>query len=65
MSERDIFLMYSARINELVADCQKMTKESYDNWKKETLAATPDQCIGFMKKIFMITDKHSGHLSDV
>jgi len=62
MSERDIFLMHSTHIKELIADCQKMTKENYVNWKKETLAATPDQCVGFIKKIFVITDKHSGHL---
>lgn len=61
MSERDFYFMHLPQIAELIIDCQQMTPESYDKWKEETLASIPDESIGFMKKVFVITDKYSGH----
>lgn len=61
MSERELYLLYLPQIAELIVDCQQMTQEGYDEWKKETLASTPDEAIGFMKKVFVVTDKYSGH----
>lgn len=61
MSERDFYFMHLPQIAELIIDCQQMTPKSYDKWKEETLASIPDESIGFMKKVFVITDKYSGH----
>lgn len=61
MSERDFFLMYLPQIAELIVDCQQMTYEDYEQWKKETRESTLDETMGFMEKIFVITDQYSGH----
>lgn len=61
MSERDFFLMYLPQIAELIVDCQQMTYEGYEQWKQETKESTPDESMGFMEKIFVITDQYSGH----
>lgn len=60
MSERDFFLMYLPQIAELIVDCQQMTYEDYEQWKKETRESTPNEAMGFMEKIFVITDQYSG-----
>lgn len=61
MSERDFFLMYLPQIAELIVDCQQMTYEDYEQRKKETRESTLDETMGFMEKIFVITDQYSGH----
>lgn len=61
MSEKDIYLMYLPQIAEMIVDCQQMTQEGYEQWKKETRELTPDNAKGFMEKVFEVTDKHSGH----
>lgn len=61
MSERDLYFMYLPQIAELAEECRQMTKESYEQWEKETLGAIPVEAIGFMEKVFLITGRHSGH----
>lgn len=61
MSERDLYLMYLPQIAEMIASCQGMTHESYVQWKKETLGSVPAEAVGFMKKVFVVTDRYSGH----
>lgn len=61
MSERDLFLMYLSQIAEMIVNCQQMTQESYKQWKQQTRESTPDDAMGFMEKIFVITDQYSGH----
>lgn len=60
MSQRDFFLMYLPQIAELIIDCQQMTYEDYEQWKQETRESTPNEAMGFMEKIFVITDQYSG-----
>lgn len=61
MSEKDIYLMYLPQIAELIIDCQQMTPEDYEQWKQETRESVPDEAVDFMEKVFVITDKYSGH----
>ncbi len=61
MSERDLYLMYLPQIAEMIANCQQMTREGYEQWKKETRESTPDDAKGFMEKVFAVVDKYSGH----
>lgn len=61
MSERDLYLMYLPQIAELIVDCQQMTQEVYEQWKQETRESVPDVAVDFMEKVFVITDKYSGH----
>lgn len=61
MSEKDIYLMYLPQIAEMIVNCQQMTHESYEQWKKETRESTPDDAMGFMEKVFKVVDKYSGH----
>ncbi len=61
MSERDLYLMFLPQIAELIAGCQQMTQESYEKWNTETRESIPDDAMGFMEKVFIVTDKYSGH----
>ncbi len=61
MSERDLYLMFLPKIAELVVDCQQMTQEGYGQWKKETRESTSEDAMAFMEKVFVITDRYSGH----
>lgn len=61
MSERDLYLLYLSQIAELIVDCQQMTHESYEQWKKETRESTPDDAMGFMEKVIAVVDMHSEH----
>ena len=61
MSERDLYLMFLPQIAELIVDCQQMTQEGYEKWKQETRESIPDDAMGFMEKVFVITDRYSGH----
>lgn len=61
MSERDLFLMHLSQIAEMIVNCQQMTQDGYKQWKQQTRDSTPDDAIGFMEKIFVITDQYSGH----
>ena len=61
MSERDLYLMYLPLIAEMIVDCQQMTQEDYEQWKTETKESIPNEAMGFMEKVFVITDKYSGH----
>ena len=61
MSERDLYLMFLPQIAELIVDCQQMTQEDYEQWKQETRESIPDEAVDFMEKVFVITDKYSGH----
>lgn len=61
MSERDLYLLYLSQIAELIVDCQQMTQEGYEQWKKETTESTPDDAMGFMEKVIAVVDSHLGH----
>lgn len=61
MSEKDIYLMYLPQIAELIVDCQQMTPEGYEQWKQETRESVLDAAVDFMEKVFIVTDKYSGH----
>lgn len=61
MSERDLYLMFLLQIAELIVDCQQMTQEDYEQWKIETREYIPVDSVDFMEKVFIITDKYSGH----
>jgi len=61
MSERDMYLMFLPQIAEMIVNCQQMTQDGYKQWKQQTRESTPDDAIGFMEKIFVITDQYSGH----
>lgn len=61
MSERDLYLMFLPQIAELIVDCQQMTQESYEQWKQETRGAVPVDAVDFMEKVFIVSDKYSGH----
>ena len=61
MSERDLYLMYLPQIAEMIVSCQQMTPEGYERWKTETKESIPNEDMGFMEKVFVITDKYSGH----
>jgi hypothetical protein len=61
MSERDLYLMFLPQIAELIIDCQQMTQESYEQWKQETRESIPVDAVDFMEKVFIVTDKYSGH----
>lgn len=61
MSERDLYLMFLLQIAELIVDCQQMTQEDYEQWKIETRESIPVDSVDFMEKVFIITDKYSGH----
>ena len=61
MSERDLYLMFLPQIAELIIDCQQMTQESYEQWKQETRESIPVYAVDFMEKVFIVTDKYSGH----
>ena len=61
MSERDLYLMYLPQIAEMIVDCQQMTQESYEQWKQETRESIPVDAVDFMEKVFIVTDKYSGH----
>jgi len=61
MSERELYLMYLPQIAELIVNCQEMTPEGYEQWKRETRESVPDAAVDFMEKVFVITDKYSGH----
>ncbi|MDE6619172.1 MAG: hypothetical protein K2K74_01530 [Lachnospiraceae bacterium] len=61
MSERDLYLMYLLQIAELIVDCQQMTQEDYEQWKTETRESVPVDSVEIMEKVFVITDKYSGH----
>jgi len=57
VSELDIYHMYIAQVAELIVTCQEMNQKQYDNWKTETMEATPMEAIGFMEKIIIIVDQ--------
>lgn len=61
MSERDFYFMHLPQIAELAAECQQMTEEGYGGWKKETLEQMPIEAVGFMEKVFVVIDRHSGY----
>ena len=61
MSERDLYLMFLPQIAELIIDCQQMTQERYEQWKQETRESIPVDAVDFMEKVFIVTDKYSGH----
>lgn len=61
MSERDLYLMYLPQIAEMIASCQQMTQEDYEQWKQETLQSVPHEAKDFMQKVFAVVDKYSGH----
>jgi len=61
MSERNLYLLYLPQVAELIVVCQQMDCESYEQWKQETRGTIPDDAMGFMEKVFIIIDKHSGH----
>lgn len=61
MSEREFYLMHLPQIAELIADCQQMTQEDYEQWKTETRESVPVDSVEIMEKVFVITDKYSGH----
>lgn len=48
MSERDLYLMHEPQIAEMIADCQQMTPEGYEQWKQETRESTPHEAVGFI-----------------
>lgn len=56
-----MYLMYLPQIAEMIAGCQQMTQEDYEQWKQETLQSVPDEAVGFMQKVFAVVDMHSGH----
>ena len=59
--KRDLYLMFLPQIAELIIDCQQMTQESYEQWKQETRESIPVDAVDFMEKVFIVTDKYSGH----
>lgn len=61
MSEREFYLMFLPQIAELIVSCQQMTPEGYEQWKQETRESVLDAAVDFMEKVFVITDKYSGH----
>ena len=61
MSERDLYLMFLPQIEALIVSCQQMDHESYEQQKKETTELTPDDAMGFMKKVIAAVDSHLGH----
>ena len=61
MSERDLYLMFLPQIAEMIVNCEQMTQEYYEQWKQETRESIPNESVGFMEKVFVITDKYSGH----
>lgn len=61
MSEKDIYLMFLPQIAELIVSCQQMTPEGYEQQKQETRESVLDAAVDFMEKVFIVTDKYSGH----
>ena len=61
MSESELYLMYQPQIAELIVNCQQMTPEGYERWKKETRESTPHAAAGFMEKMIAVVDMHMGH----
>lgn len=61
MSERALYLLYLPQIAELIVDCQQMTQEDYKQWKAEIRESVLDAAVDFMEKVFIVTDKYSGH----
>ena len=61
MSERDLYLIFLPQIVELIIDCQQMTQEGYENWKQETRKSISNETVDLMEKVFIVTDKYSGH----
>lgn len=61
MSEKDLYLMFLPQIAELIVSCQQMTQEDYEQWKQETRESVLDAAVDFMEKVFLVTDKYSGH----
>lgn len=60
MNERDFFVQLIPTIKEMVTECQKLSKEQYEKWKRETLEVASNEAKAFMSKVFIVIDKYVG-----
>lgn len=60
MNGRDFFVQLIPMIKEMITECQKLSKEQYKEWKRETLKVASDDTKAFMSKVFIVIDKYVG-----
>ena len=53
MTEYQLFASCIPVIAEMIAECQRMPVQQYEEWKKGVLDATPDQVKEFMEKVLL------------
>ena len=58
MTEYELFVSCIPTITEIIVECQRMPVQQYEEWKKETLEAAPDQVKEFMEKVFIVIDSY-------
>ena len=56
MTEYELFVSCIHMIAEMIAECQRMPVQQYEEWKKETLEAAPDPVKEFVGKVFIVID---------
>lgn len=56
MTEYELFVSCIPMIAEIIAECQRMPVQQYEEWKQKTLEAAPDQVRKLMEKVFIVID---------
>lgn len=62
MTELDIYLQCIPMIAEMVARCQKLSAQQYEEWKRETMETAPEAVKGFLVKVFVVISVELGRL---
>ena len=63
MTQQDLYIHLIPEIAKIVVECKQKDNSQYEEWKRETLANTPDSVNEFMQKIMIVIDKARNRLS--
>ena len=54
MTELDLYLQHIPMIAEIVVRCRKLSAQQYEEWKRQTVEASPDAAKEFIIKVFTV-----------
>lgn len=56
MTERELFYNNIPEITAICLKCRELSKEQYEEWKRETLEETPDEVKEYISKVLAVID---------
>lgn len=56
MTERDLYISLIPMIAEMAAECRRMDRGDYEDWKREAMEGAPDAAKAFMGKVLAVID---------